>query len=524
MQNTVPDRRALLAGWLLGAFLLAATLAVHLYLTDSSPFLDEGCRANTGRLLSHGKAMYRDAFNETGPGIYWVTAGLFRVFGDRFTVLRYAATAAMLTTLLLLLGLGRRYGRPAAGLIAAACFAIFHLFFLGRLWEPESLLTPLLLAPVYLLAGRDDETTPPRWKFLLAGLAYFLATVIKQTTWPAAGLALAVVLASFLRQGRGRALTRLGMLAAGLFLPWIALLVMAVWQGEWKDLLAGYLFPLRRFQVGTYFCPPSEAEFYLELPFWWLAAASLAYLSTRRAGLTALNRRLLLVSLVATILMIFPAMFAYHFLPPLAPAAIGFGLAVTGARRTARLVYGAPFLLLCLPAAWFASAQYHGRVGKFEMPRWQAVAARVESLTAPDEPIFVFPHDSTYYYLTGRQPPGRYGFLMPWTTPPEVLDEFLAEFAARPPRAILYTYLENCTPSGWHPRDYLEKFLEMLAARYRVAEVFDNQVVLLTPREAAADEARESCRLKNLFDRRETCGRGSADDLRRRLDAGCPAE
>ncbi len=490
--------------YLVGLSLFIAVLVAHLYLTSVSPYLDEGDHANTGRLLAHGRLIYQDAFNEKGPGLYWITAGLFTVFGDRFAVMRHAAASGMLASLLLIFALAWKYGRPNVGLAAGAIFAAFHLFLLGEFWQSESLLTPLALAVWYLLSSDAEGDHPAPWKFAAAGLALYVATCVKQTAW---WLVLGVVAATLIEGRANRAWAWFKSLLAfggGLAAPWALTLLMVRAQGNWGPFVEGYLFPLTLFGWGAYVEGPGVDDFFLEAPAWWMTAAALIAVARKQMDLPSWDRSVFSAVLCAVVLMVTQALFAHHFLPVLAIASVGFSAAVLSKPRVRRwplrpvLLVG--FLALAVAAAGYMPDRFRYRVARFDAGDRQQVAARVTATTSPDDPVFVFPHDSTYYYLTHREPPGRYGFLLPWTTPPLVLDRVQAEFAARPPALILYTYLANCTPTGMSPAEYLAPFLHRLTTTYRLEQIFPNRVALLRRIETAnAAAAKDQTRLERLF-------------------------
>jgi hypothetical protein len=516
---TKPRWNALQLVW--AALLCAAIVAGHLYLADSAPFLDEGDHANTGRLLLAGKVMYRDAFNEKGPGLYWITAGLFSILGDEFVVVRRAASAGMLAAVLLLLALGHRVGKPTVGLSGATIFTAFHWLFLGAYWQSESVLTPAVLAVfLLLLTAEGDAKTPAR--FAAVGACLFIATSVKQTAWL---LVLTLAVAFWLARDGGKrhvGARHWAAFVAGLGVPWALVLTVAAWQGATAEFLEGYLFPGLLFQVAPYLYGPSRAEFFLELPLWWMSLVTLGVAWQRRRDA---RHAWLAAVLLGTILMLSPALFAHHFLPVLAVAAFGFAWSVGEShapwRRRLRSPAVVVFAALCLVAAWFAPRQYRDRVGVFTGREWQAIANEVKAVTAPTDSILAFPHDSTYYYLSERQPPGRYGFLLPWTTPPAVLERFAHEFDGRPPKVVLYTFLSNCTPTRILPPTYLGPFLEKLVAHYRLARIWPNRVAMLVPRDGAS-ETREACRVRTLFYGNLPCHAGAAEWLEAEIARACP--
>ncbi len=114
-------------------------------------------------------------------------------FSDvRLAVLRLIPIALSVVTIFLTGLVGRRYFDRNTGLLAAALYATIPTVVLSnRLSVAENLLTPLVLAGLFLLAGRL-KTELSRAALILLGLLSGLAVLTKQT-----GLALAAVFCCF---------------------------------------------------------------------------------------------------------------------------------------------------------------------------------------------------------------------------------------------------------------------------------------------------------------------------------------
>ena len=501
MAQWLPDAGKKIIYASLGCALLAAVFFAHWFLADSSPFVDEGDHATTGQIILRGGMMYRDAFNEKGPGLYWLTAGLFKFFGERFVVLRYAAAATALLTLILLMAAGAMFGHAGSGLIAALIYSAFHLLFLGEYWQPESVLTPLALAVIVVLTVRNEEQGPAAWRMFVAGLLLFGATLVKQNAWLfVAALAILIIYARF-RNKTFFSIASLAGLFAGLVGSWLLLFLWLRTSGGWDSFAEGYLFPLTSFSTKEAWYLPRLNEFFLELPVWWMMLAAFWALPSKLFG--KWNIRLLLLVLAVELIMIFPAPYIHHFLPVLAVSALGFTLALPADARQffrQRNFMLPIFTLLCLGAAGQAPRQYQLHVGRFETRQWEEVAAAVVRDTTAEDRIFVFPFDSTYYFLTDRLPPGRFGFLLPWTTPPPILAQFLAEFRRQPPKVILYTYLSNYTPVDRPPKTYLGPLIDLISSQYVLNRIFPNRVALFVRLDdPAARNTVDSCIVNQLM-------------------------
>jgi|GEM_PF-5575240 len=478
---------------------LAVTLTAHAHLARLAPYVDEGDMAMDARIIHRGGLMYRDVFNEKGPGLYWLVAGLFELFGDRLIVLRYASAAGTALTLLLLFAFGLRRQKPLTGLLAAAGYALTHLFFLGFIYQAEAPITPLLMLALYLLATERDRPPSPG-ALIFAGLALFGATTVKQTSWLMVAAATLYLLLADWRTDKRAALKHITIFLTAVAAPW--LIVLAASWNYLDEFLRGYLFPLLEYDTKFYTYWPNRLEFFLELPVWWMVLVSLVALPLTR--LARADKWLLGLMLAAVLATMFPALFPYHFAPLLALSCLGTALALTHlppVYNALRWLALAGLLALTAVAAFNAPAQQIK--GQFFAPPHPADAAIVRDIqthTAPDETIFVFPFNSLYYYQADRAHPGRHGFFLPWVIPAHVLPEVLAEFADRPPALVLYVYFDKCTTNGARPKDYLEPLLARLLAEYRPREIYSNNVVMLE-RLAPGTQAspNERCLLSKLL-------------------------
>ena len=490
------------------ALVLIATLYFHHRIAGLAPYIDEGDMAINARIIHRGGLMYKDAFNEKGPGLYWIVAGLFQLFGDRLELLRYASAVGVSITLLILLAFGYRFGSPVAGLVAAALFAVSHFFFQGFIYQAEAPLTPLFMMAAYLLSAPGEERPKPM-AVLFAGVALFCATTVKQTSWLivfAAGLLLLADLRRDFRAG----VKSLTAFSVGVVVPWCALFALVIYQGYFSEFLRGYLFPLREYAVDFYTYFPNRLQFFVELPLWWAIIVSLVFVLSSR--LSFHNRLLCWLMVLATLATQFPAMFPYHFPPLLATTSLAFTVAVVctkPGRRTLRIAGFAGLFVLTGIAA--TNIHLHELQGQFFMPVHPAekeIVREIQERTKTDETIFVFPFNSLYYYWSDREHPGRHGFFLPWVIPKHVVPEVIDEFNKRPPKLIFFVYYAICTTNGALPKDYLAPLLDRIADDYVFEKMFDNKVAMLVPKETISDNIESrSCMAKKLLYTDLECGR-----------------
>jgi hypothetical protein len=344
--------------------------------------------------------------------------------------------------------------------------------------------------------------------------------VIKQTSWLLVAAAFFTVLADR-RAARRYPSSAPAEMAAGLVVPWMALLALIMAQGAVREFLGGYLFPILGLKARTYAFWPDLREAFLELPALWMAvAALLAPVFLKHPSWDARPLRALLAACVLTLL---PAFYPHYFLPLLALGALAFFMTLPDLfLRRGPHAFSAVAVLVILAAiaSSYAPRWWRDRIAIFTAYKWTEVAGVIEEKTREGDPVFVFPHDSTYYYLSGRYPPGRIGFLLPWTTPPEVLKETLDELLANRPMVILYMYPANMTPHV-HPKTYLTPLMDWIARNYRVDRIFRNRAVMMVPRDAL-DASIEECRARKVLFADFPGWNAGPEDIEKMLAAACP--
>src|SRR2546421_7706289 len=118
MSRLIPRHGLLLAS--LGVAALLVTLRVP-SLIEPSWYADEGTYADIGRSLDHGAVLYRDAWDNKPPGMYWLGAAIDLISPSGHGFAEVAFLVAGVATLVVGV-IGNRLGGPAArGLPALRC-------------------------------------------------------------------------------------------------------------------------------------------------------------------------------------------------------------------------------------------------------------------------------------------------------------------------------------------------------------------------------------------------------------------
>lgn len=225
---------------------------------------DEGVFLTIGKYLNQGQLPYRDFFDHKPPGMYFLFASLFKVFGQSLWV---AKISLILSTVgsAVLLGKISHALKPGSGWLAAILFFFLLTQFEGHLMIAEPfLLTPLLLSLWLLLHPKK-----PAWIFL-AGVSAGLALLFKQT----AVLSVLPLLIFAFRSTRKNGL----IFFSGATFPWIIFglyltiqgLVPEFWHQAVTLTLTSYPRESLSFVVSFL-----QNNFFWTLPVWILALVSL---------------------------------------------------------------------------------------------------------------------------------------------------------------------------------------------------------------------------------------------------------
>ncbi len=108
---------------------LATAAQLSTYALSLVP-LDEGQLVQVGYRLLHGDRLYGDIYTGIFPGIYWLTAGLLRIFRTDVVVTRWAAVFVNTATMAILWALTRKLaGRAWAWLTTVLYLALVVLSF-----------------------------------------------------------------------------------------------------------------------------------------------------------------------------------------------------------------------------------------------------------------------------------------------------------------------------------------------------------------------------------------------------------
>ncbi len=381
--------------WVAAAF-LAIGLVTHLPGLVQDLFnSDEASLATMGMVIDRGGELYHETGDRKPPIVPYLYAAVFAATGnqDLQPVRLLGVLALAATAFLLAFEARRRVGSNRAGLVCGLLFlagsvAIFPADSQAAGFETFMLL-PMTAAVV--AAGRGYG--------VLAGVCLALACLTKQT---AVTTALPVAYLLFKREG-WTAVARCAAAAA-------AIVVVVAVQFGLKDFLlwtvtgnGGYL-ALRGSLLGTavrgigmtgaflvfngvvvWCCVVAHRRGAITADLWlWLAGAAVAVLAGFR-------------------------FFGHYYLQLLPPLVLMAAAGLPSTRRAWR--WAAAGVLVPVVAMWSFAFFPPANRG---IPAYAAVASRIESLTTPDQRIFVWGQYPELYWAANREPATRFihtGFL-----------------------------------------------------------------------------------------------------------------
>ena len=457
-----------------------AYLCIFCRYTSLEP--DEGIVLCGAERILRGEVPYRDFFSFYTPGSFYLTALIFRIFGDSLVVARISLAVAGAACSVVTYLLARRVCPRGLALFAATLATVASLpyrFLVLHNWYSTTLACLSVYAAVRLL-----ETCKPAWAFATGSLAS-LTILFEQSK--GAGLCLGLAL-GFLalwileRENLPSKLESLGLLSG---LVWPFLLTFGYFGARHAGtiMVQDWLWPLHHY---------TEAN---RVPYGyqnWSDNARAAIFHSGPAGLRVV--KVLLVShgfvvpalpLVAVGLLVYwglqmwrrkasPDKGRYYIVT----CAVLFGLLVSVMIVRADIIhfmYLAPLLYVVL--AWIVGSRdlsnrvlatfrplliaYVGiafglmallvqttangarrrvetRRGAILMHDKDTVIVQVQAHVAPGEKILVYPYLPLYYYLTETRSSSRYDYFQPGMNTPDQAQEIIASLKSHNVRAVLF--------------------------------------------------------------------------------------
>ncbi len=491
-----------------GDLLAAAGVALGVFLVQL-PFrlvavnlIDEGAIYQFADELLRGKLPYTDVVHPAFPGVHYVIAAVFAVFGSSWMVGRTFGAVVFAVTAALVFLIARWWSTRRGALALVVLFVCYRVWAYPH-WHMvsySSLAVTYVLAAVWL-AG-EALVRPRSAPLVAAGLLAGCAMLTKQDSGALGSVAIGLALLAGMP--RGRRIRSAATFSIPAFAVLGAAVAAAVASGVFDDLVrATILNPLQGFAYGKYqdlpplwpfwaqdaavradpfaylptivvdvaIFPLLGSALYQQTPVvdallrvvyhlpWIVLVASVVVALARRMRGTAIDpRETLLLLLAAGFLLAFNKPRDWiHLLVLYPPTLLLMGLLATRARAAAgrwrSVVATAIGVVLAIAlgvAAWLAIALVHANPVPVTGPRGtiyatgpqgrglQAVVDAVADVP-PDVPLLSLPYHPGVNYLTGRPNLSRY--YVTWPAEPDVgrSDDFIAALERHPNGIVVYT-------------------------------------------------------------------------------------
>lgn len=482
-----------------------------LYFNRSTNLLDEGSTAAQAMRIVNGELIYRDFFTVVTPGSYYTIAWLFKLFGESLMLLRWAALAVGIGILLSSLTVGRRVMvwpfAAAAGLLTT----VWGWFLVTpNFYSLEAALLSLVALACYVYGA-------PSWRWMVAaGIAAGATAMVKQNVgaYTATGLFITIWASRLFDDRpdwRGR-MKMSGQFIGGVSLPVLATVSWLAASGAGSYLYESWVYyPIvkytERFALPfPDFFPIAQNDpfdlwiklvIYLPAIVYPLVLVSIGVQAVRfrrgDRGTHIEGHALLAITSVGllTLLQAWPRADVPHILFGMQPTFILFAYLLSCVWRALRALPGPRIAIAAIamiialaPAATLlwkgyqrTDWEYQNYIAPLRTDRAKGIIAagleaqRIDIVTkyivehtAPDDPIFVVPWASGFYFLANRSNPTRIDLML--FEDPEAYPCLLSRLEARPPKYVVYGYTWDVDEK--HFRDYAAPIDRYIRSRYAI--------------------------------------------------------
>lgn len=484
-QTSNAQRRSSWLIWALLAIVLLGTLIIRWRLRECPLERDEGEYAYIGQLLLKGEAPYGATGNHKFPGAYLAYAAMMALFGQSASGIHIGFLGVNLACTALLFFLGRRLGGNAAGLAAAAAWAVMSVSpgVLGNAGHLTHLIMLCVLAGL-LLVWRGIELES-RWRVAAAGVCLGMSVVVRQTSlvFVAFGLVFLWMTMRARESAKANAASETVMFIAGSTFP---ILAMALWLWfagvlpefwRWTFLEAAAYGSQVSLRQGLHqFLGATPKAIGWGCLIWIGAGVGLAIAISKR------SRRdwFIIGFLLAGFIAVLPGFyFRGHYYVQLLPAvALLFGIAVARASSMSGLwrysaVAGA-LVALVLPllgrSNYFLAATPVALArevyGPNPFPEAIEVARYIEANSTPDEPVAVLGSEPEIFFYSRRRSATSLIYSYPLMERHQYahdMQETMArEIEHKRPKFIVFVNV----PTSWSIRDGSDRFIFNWAAAF----------------------------------------------------------
>jgi hypothetical protein len=379
---------------------------------------DEGEYAYAGQLILRGLPPYVHAFSMKLPGMFYLNAGVMKLFGASIRGIHLGLLLANMVSSLLVFLVGSKLSGRSAGLVSAALFALMtvsqHL--LGTFAHATHFVILFSLAAFCLILPGERGVTP--YRYLVAGIFFGLAFLVKQhgALFLVAAAVFVLLESRPFSAGVGNAIT----MAAGFTVPPLLTALGVFLQGTFANFwlwtvkyAASYATGLPA-SFGWINFRSQMAEILGSMLVYWLLA--LAGLLAVLFGSSARARNFFLPLLVCSFLAICPGFhFRPHYFVLVVPVVALLAGAVFAPAKLPRILQNGLYLLLFAATlfqfwseGWFLfrapPEEYVKKAYQTTKPFAEsvAVARYVRENSGPKDRILVLGSEPQIYFYSGR--------------------------------------------------------------------------------------------------------------------------
>ena len=504
------DRRALIVAVLV----LAVVVFVRLRVAGVPLERDEGEYAYAGQLILQGVPPYQQAYNMKFPGTYYAYALILALFGQTDWAIRVGLLLLNVATVFVVYRLGRRLIDGFGAAVAASVFALLSIdrwVMGGYAHATHFVLLPVLAGLLVLLHALDSGRLRT---FFAAGALVGTGVLMKQQAILFAPLLLGYALwhTGWRADAARRAISRLGVIGAGLATPLAILCVVLAAQG----VLGAFWF--WTFQYAREYVsetPLAEAGAALRLAWDYITQETMAVWMVAGVGAVALwivrrpvaSRVFISGLAVASFAAVCPGFYfrPHYFILMLPAVALLVGVALSSAELIVRRLVSGRAAQVTAWTAWLAVIAAYGFAERrylFTMPHdeltlsvYQAnpflaaprIATYLRDHTAPDDRIAVLGSEPEIFFYAGRRSASgyiyTYSLMEPQPYAGRMQDEMIKEIESAAPAYLLDVQIG----ASWAARPssdqriltWIRSYVDRCYTRVGVAEMYSTREPVL---------------------------------------------
>jgi hypothetical protein len=477
-------------------FILAAVLLWLIGGVDRFVLInDEGIYLDGAARILTGQVPYRDFFVLTGPGSFWLLAGMFHLLGITLSHARLIPILDLAFNTAAVYWLADRLTSRGLALALAFIFFAFQfsqpvVLYVNHRFDSSALAMAAIVVTFYgvncpkhilfflagMLVGASAWVTPP---MLVLGLTQAIwiswhSDLRNQLPAYLAGLIFCSVLAAGILSFQD------GLWPMVKHIRWAATNYSSANRMSYGSIIGGY-HAIFAGVTGVEILIRAAVVFCLSLPAILPIAVYVGWLF---GFFQSRQETLLLAASVTLLLSAYPRFDVLHlnFVAPIFYVLAGAFYQRTLGRSLRPTVSLAFCLLPAIFFLWLAISRItqdhtvntHGGLVR-SRPEELTLVTQLSRFIQPSDSLFVFPYLPVAYFLTGGKNPTRYSFLQPGMMSHADEEAALAELQASPPKWVLYSdfpkeaYL-RIWPSSDPTRLHMPSIEEFIRSRYHLVE------------------------------------------------------